>query len=126
MLIVDDQPLQRAGFRMVLDSQPDIEVVGEVGDGAQALTHARRIRTDVIVMDIRMPRVNGIVATERITSDAQVLQLGPAPRVILVTALELETQVPEAARVGAFAMLYKDLPPESLLEAVRAAASHGA
>ena len=99
-----------------------VTIVGEVGDGAQALSRARRDRIDVIVMDIRMPRVNGIVATERITTDPQVLALGAAPRVILLTALELETQIPEAARVGAFAMLYKDVEPEALLEAVRGAA----
>ena len=67
VLIVDDQPLQRAGFRLILDSQPDITVIGEAGDGAQALAQVRRTQTDVVLMDIRMPRVNGMVATERIT-----------------------------------------------------------
>ncbi len=69
-----------------------------------------------------MPRVNGFVATERISSDAQVLGLGPAPRVVLVTALDLDDHLPTAARVGAYAMLYKDVPPEALLEAIRGAA----
>ena len=122
VVIVDDQPLQREGFRMVLDSQRDITVVGEAGDGAQALALVRRIKTDVVLMDIRMPRVNGFVATERISSDAQVLGLGAAPRVVLVTALDLEDHLPTAARVGAYAMLYKDVPPEALLEAIRGAA----
>ena len=126
VLIVDDQPLQRAGFRLILESQPDIEVVGEAGDGAQALAQVRRTRTDVVLMDIRMPRVNGMVATERITTDATVRALGRPPRVVLVTALELDDHVPAAADVGAFAMLYKDVEPALLLEAIRgAAASHG-
>jgi DNA-binding NarL/FixJ family response regulator len=122
ILIVDDQPLQRAGFRMLLESQPDFEVVGEAGDGAQALALVRRTRVDVILMDIRMPRVNGLVAAGRIAADAQVLTMGRRPRVVLVTALELDEHVPAAAEVGAYAMLYKDSPPEVLLEAVRAAA----
>ena len=122
VLIVDDQPLQRAGFRMVLESQPDLEVVGEAGDGAQALAQARRTRVDVVLMDIRMPRVNGLVASKRITGDAQVAEMGRPPRIVLVTALELDDYVPAAAEAGAYAMLYKDTPPEVLLEAVRAAA----
>ncbi len=122
VVIVDDQPLQREGFRMVLDSQRDITVVGEAGDGAQALALVRRVKTDVVLMDIRMPRVNGFVATERITGDSQVLALGAAPRVVLVTALDLDDHLPTAARVGAYAMLYKDVPPEALLEAIRGAA----
>ena len=124
VLIVDDQPLQRAGFRMVLGSQPDIEVVGEAGDGAQALAQVRRTPVDVIVMDLRMPRVNGLVASRRITGDARVLGLGPAPRIILVTALELDENVPDAADAGVYAMVYKDVEPERLLAIVRAAAAH--
>lgn len=122
VLIVDDQPLQRAGFRLILDSQPDIEVVGEAGDGAQALAQARRTPTDVVLMDIRMPRVNGLVATERIRSDARILELGVAPRVVLVSALEIDEHFPAAASLGAFALLYKDAAPEILLEAIRGAA----
>ena len=124
VLIVDDQPLQRAGFRLILESQPDIEVVGEAGDGAQALAHVRRVATDVVLMDIRMPRVNGLTATGRIADDAQVRTLGTPPRVVLVTALELDEHVPAAAEVGAFAMLYKDAAPDELLEAIRGAAAH--
>ena len=123
VLIVDDQPLQRAGFRLILDSQPDIEVVGEAGDGAQALAHVRRTPTDVVLMDIRMPRVNGLMATSRIVSDEQVRALGAVPRVILVTALELDEHVPAAAEVGAYAMLYKDVSPDVLLDAIRGAAA---
>lgn len=124
VLITDDQPMQRAGFRMVLDSQADIEVVGEAGDGAQALAHARRIPTDVVLMDIRMPRVNGLVASERITSDARVQALGAVPRIILVTALDLDQHVPSAAEAGVYAMVYKDVAPETLLSIVRAAAAN--
>lgn len=124
VLIVDDQPLQRAGFRLILESQPDIEVVGEAGDGAQALAHVRRVPTDVVLMDIRMPRVNGLTATGRMGDDAQVNALGTPPRVVLVTALELDEHVPAAAEVGAFAMLYKDAAPDVLLEAIRGAAAH--
>jgi DNA-binding NarL/FixJ family response regulator len=133
VLIVDDQPQQRAGFRMVLESQPDIEVVGEAGDGAQALAQARRTLVDVVLMDIRMPRVNGLVASGRILGDAQVRTMGPAPRVVLVTALELDDYVPAAVEAGAFTILYKDVPPAVLLETIRgaaairsAAATHGA
>jgi len=127
VIIADDQPLQRSGYRLLLDSQPDIEVVGEAGDGAQTLAQVRRTSTDVVLMDIRMPRVNGFVAATRIAGDAQVKALGPAPRIVLVTALDLEDHIPAADAAGAFTLLYKDVPPELLLEAIRgAAASSGA
>jgi DNA-binding NarL/FixJ family response regulator len=126
VVIVDDQPLQREGFRLVLDSQRDITVIGEAGDGAQALAFVRRNRADVVLMDVRMPRVNGFTATERITADSQVRTLGAPPRVVLVTALDLDDHIPTAAKAGAYAMLYKDVPPEALLEAIRGAAKHRA
>ncbi len=126
VVIVDDQPLQREGFRMVLDSQRGIEVVGEAGDGAQALALVRRTKADVVLMDVRMPRVNGFTATERILKDAQVASLGQPPRVVLVTALDLDDHIPTAAKVGAYAVLYKDVPPEALIEAVRGAAKQRA
>ena len=127
VIIADDQPLQREGFRLVIGSQPDIEIVGEAGDGAQTLAQVRRTLTDVVLMDIRMPRVNGLVAAQRITADAQVRSLGPAPRIVLVTALDLDEHVRAADAAGAFTLLYKDVPPELLLEAIRgAAASSGA
>lgn len=122
VLVVDDQPLQREGFRLVLDSQRDITVVGEAGDGAQALALVRRMLVDVVLMDIRMPRVNGFTATERILADAKVQALGRPPRVVLVTALDLDDHIPTAAKVGAYAVLYKDVRPSALLEAVRGAA----
>ncbi len=126
VVIVDDQPLQREGFRLVLDSQKDITVVGEAGDGAQALALVRRTAAEVVLMDIRMPRVNGFTATQRILGDAQVAALGRPPRVVLVTALDLDDHIPTAAKVGAYAVLYKDVPPEALLEAVRGAAKQRA
>jgi len=122
VIIVDDTPRQRDGFRLLLESQKDLTVVGEAGDGAQALALARRIPADVVLMDVRMPRVNGFTATERILSDAQVAALGRPPRVVLVTALDLDDHVPTAAKAGAYAVLYKDAPPEALLEAIRGAA----
>lgn len=121
VLIADDAPHQRAGWRMVLDSQPDVTVIGEAGDGARALAIVRREPTDVVLMDLHMPRVNGLAASERITSDAAVHALGPAPRIVLATAIDLDDHVAEAARAGVFAVVYKDIDPESLLEIVRAA-----
>jgi len=126
VIVVDDQPLQREGFRLVLDSQSDLTVVGEAGDGAQALALVRRTPADVVLMDVRMPRVNGFTATERILSDAQVKALGRPPRVVLVTALDLDDHIPTAAKVGAYAVLYKDAPSAALLEAVRGAAKQRA
>lgn len=126
VVIVDDEHLQREGYRMVLESQKDITVVGEAGDGAQALALVRRVPTDVVVMDVRMPRVNGFTATERILGDAQVKALGRAPRVVLVTALDLDDHIPTAAKAGAYAVLYKDVPPAALLEAIRGAAKQRA
>ena len=123
VLIVDDQPLQRSGYRMVLEATPGIEVVGEAGDGAQALALARRTPTDVVLMDIRMPRVNGFVATERILADEQVSELGRVPAVVLVTALDRDDHISSAASAGAYAVLYKDANPEALIEAIRGAAA---
>jgi DNA-binding NarL/FixJ family response regulator len=122
VLIVDDQPLQRGGYRMILDSQRGITVVGEAGDGAQALAFVRRTRTDVVLMDVRMPRVSGIVASTRIRSDAQVAALGPAPRIVLLTALDLDDHIALAANAGAYAVLYKDVDPDALITAIRLAA----
>ena len=107
---------------MILAAQPDIDIVGEVGDGARALAVVRREPTDVVLMDLHMPRVNGLAASERITTDGQVRQLGPAPRVVLATALDLDDHVVDAARAGVFAVVYKDLEPDALLSTIRAAA----
>lgn len=126
VLIADDSPHQRAGWRMVLDAQPDLSVVGEAGDGAQALAIVRRTLCDVVLMDLHMPRVNGLAASGRIVGDAAVRALGPVPRIVLATALDLDDHVAEAARAGVFAVVYKDIDPESLLEIVRAAGASDA
>lgn len=123
VLIADDASAQRAGWRMVLDSQPDIMVVGEVGDGARVLAAVRREPVDVVLMDLHMPRVNGIAASTRITTDEMVRTQGAAPRVVLATALDLDDHVAEAARAGVFAVVYKDIEPDALLEIIRAAAA---
>jgi DNA-binding NarL/FixJ family response regulator len=122
MLLVDDSPWQREGWAVLFGSQPDLEVVGQAGDGAQALALLRRERADVVLMDIQMPRVNGLVATERILGDEQVLALGPPPRVILMTGVDLDDHVAAAAQAGAFAVLYKDAEPEALFAVIREAA----
>jgi DNA-binding NarL/FixJ family response regulator len=124
--IADDQPLLRQGIRMIVDSQRDMTVVGEASDGGQVLALARSAVADVVLMDIQMPRMNGIVAAARLATDAAVRRLGRAPRVILMTAVDVEDHLVEAASVGVFAVLYKDMPPEGLLSAIRqAAASDG-
>ena len=122
VLLVDDSPWQREGWAVLLGSQPDFEVVGQAGDGTQALTQARKQPVDVVLMDIQMPRVNGFVATTRILGDAKVLALGPAPRVILVTGVDLDEHLAAAAEAGAYAVLYKDAEPEGLFDAIREAA----
>jgi DNA-binding NarL/FixJ family response regulator len=127
VLLVDDSSQQRLGWRMVLDAQDGIEVAAEAPDGARALALARRVPLDVVVMDVRMPRVGGLTAAERIRGDAQVRRQGGPPGVVLMTALDLEDFVGPSAEVGADALLYKDVEPELLIAAVRAAAeSRGA
>lgn len=123
VLLVDDSRRQREGWALTVGSQPDFEVVGQAGDGAHAISLARHAPVDVVLMDIQMPRVNGLVATERMRRDPRVLEHGPAPRVILVTGFDIEAFLPAAADVGAFAVLYKDAEPESLFDAIRAAAA---
>ncbi len=122
IILADDQPLQRQGFRMVLDSQRDLVVVGEASDGAQVLALARAQPADVLLMDIQMPRMNGIMTAARIAADRGVLGHGRAPRVILLTAVDVEEHIAAAAIAGVFAVMFKDVAPEALLEAIRAAA----
>lgn len=122
--IVDDSTSQRDGWVLLLGSQPDFTVVGQAGDGAQALALVRREPVDVLIMDIQMPRVNGLVAAERIRSDAQVRELGKVPQIVLVTAVDLDDHVPAAALAGAYAVLYKDVDPEALFETLREAAAY--
>ena len=124
VLLVDDSRPQREGFRLLLGTQPEFEVVGQAGDGAQALAVLRKTQADVALMDVQMPRVNGIAATERILSDPQVREVGAPPRVVLLVSVYLEDHVPAAAIAGAYAVLYKDVTPEQLFETIREAAAY--
>ncbi len=123
VVIVDDSRPQRAGWALVIGSQPDLQVVGEARDGALALRMLRKEAADVALVDIRMPGIDGFVTAERIRTDQKVLSIGPAPRVILMASLDLDEQVPPAAEAGAYAVLYKDVEPEALLAAIRDAAA---
>jgi DNA-binding NarL/FixJ family response regulator len=113
ILICDDQGLVRAGFRKLLESEADIEVVGEAEDGRQAVELVRRRSPDLVLMDIRMPRLDGIEATRRIVAET-----GPAVRVLMLTTFGNDQYVYESLRAGASAFLLKDAPPEELLAAV--------
>ena len=115
--LVDDQSLVRMGFRMVLEAQPDIEVVGEASDGAEALALARRARPDVVLMDVRMPGTDGIAATAAITTEL------PDTRVLVLTTFDLDEYAFGALRAGASGFLLKDARPEELLAAIRAVAA---
>jgi DNA-binding NarL/FixJ family response regulator len=119
VLIADDQALVRAGFRMILDAEEDLEIVGEAPDGAEAVRLARELRPDVVLMDIRMPELDGIEATERV-----VAQAGDHPtRVLMLTTFDLNEYVYEALRAGASGFLLKDVPPEQLVAGIRVVAS---
>jgi DNA-binding NarL/FixJ family response regulator len=119
VLLVDDQDLVRAGFRALLDAQDDIEVVGEAGDGDEAVRVARRERPDVVLMDIRMPGTDGLAATRTIAADERLADV----RIVVLTTFELDEYVFEAIRVGASGFLVKDTSPVELLRAVRAVAA---
>ncbi|BDM68700.1 DNA-binding response regulator [Streptomyces nigrescens] len=116
VLLADDQLLVRAGFKVLLDAQPGIEVVAEADDGQQALAAVREHRPDVVLMDIRMPVLDGLAATRRITEDRQLADV----KVVMLTTFELDEYVFEAIRSGASGFLVKDTEPEELLRAVRA------
>ncbi|MEU1540460.1 response regulator transcription factor [Actinacidiphila glaucinigra] len=116
VLLADDQMLVRAGFAALLDAQPDIEVVGEASDGAQALGLVRELTPDAVLMDIRMPVMDGLEATRRITEDAALSEV----KVVILTTFELDEYVFEAIRAGASGFLVKDTEPEELVRAVRA------
>ena len=117
VLIADDQALVRAGFRAILEGQDDLEVVGEAADGGEAVTIARELRPDVVLMDVRMPDVDGIEATRRLLRD------GDAPRVLMLTTFDLDEYVYEAMKAGASGFLLKDAPRDQLVGAVRTVAA---
>ncbi|MEV4331291.1 response regulator transcription factor [Streptomyces sp. NPDC049597] len=116
VLLADDQMLVRAGFRALLDAQRDIEVAGEASDGEEAVRLVGELRPDVVLMDIRMPVLDGLAATRRITGDERLRDV----RVVMLTTFELDEYVFEAIRSGASGFLVKDTEPEELLRAVRA------
>jgi DNA-binding NarL/FixJ family response regulator len=113
VVLVDDQQMVRAGFRMVIDSQPDLTVVGEAGDGAAAVELLRRTAADVVLMDIRMPGTDGIEATRQVTA------LPDPPRVVVLTTFDLDEYVVAAIGAGASGFLLKDAAPEEMLAALR-------
>lgn len=117
VLVVDDQPLQRYGFRMLLDSVPETEVVGEAAHGAEAVRKAAELRPDVVLMDVRMPGMDGIEATRRIVA------AGDRSRVLVLTTFDIDEYVYEALRAGASGFLLKDVRPEELLAGIRAVAA---
>jgi DNA-binding NarL/FixJ family response regulator len=118
VLIADDQALVRAGFRMIIDDQPDMAVVGEAGDGAEAVELARRLLPQVVLMDVRMPNMDGLEATRRLAS----LPTQPL-RVVILTTYDLDEYVFDALAAGASGFLLRDVPPEDLVRAVRVTAN---
>ena len=116
VVLVDDQALFRAGIRMLIASQPDLEVVGEAGNGQEAIDVVRTTRPDVVMMDIRMPVMDGLTAT------AEILARPDAPRVVMLTTYDGETVLAQALQAGASGFLLKTLPPEELIGAIRVVA----
>jgi DNA-binding NarL/FixJ family response regulator len=119
LLLADDQALVRAGFRALLDAEPDFTVVGEAADGAEAVRLAAELRPDVVLMDIRMPGLDGLAATARISADARLAGV----RVLILTTFELDEYVFEALRAGASGFLVKDTEPVDLIRGVRVVAA---
>jgi DNA-binding NarL/FixJ family response regulator len=116
-VVADDQALVRGGFRLILQTQPDIEVVGEAADGREAVARTREQRPDVVLMDIRMPGMDGLEATRRLMTTQN------PPRVLMLTTFDLDEYVYDALRAGASGFLLKDVRPEQLADAVRAVAA---
>ena len=114
VLVADDEQLIRAGLRMIIESQPDLEVVGEAGDGIEAIERTRRLRPDIVLMDIRMPTLDGLAATRRIMD-----RPGSSARVIVLTTFDLDEYVYEALRAGASGFILKHAPEAQLLAAIR-------
>ncbi len=119
VVVADDQTLVRAGFRLLVDSAADLEVVGEAVDGAEAVALARRERPEVVLMDIRMPRMDGLEATRQISAD----ELLAGVRILILTTFDLDEYVYQALRAGASGFLLKDTPPADLLAAIRVVAA---
>ena len=117
VVVADDQAIVRAGFRLLIDSEPDLNVLGEAADGAEAVAIARKTTPDVVLMDIRMPVMDGIAAT-RLIADG-----GALPRVLILTTFDLDDYVFAALRAGASGFMLKDRPPEELLAAIRVVAA---
>ena len=115
VLIVDDQTLVRAGFRMILEIEPDLHVVGEASDGDDAVAQVAALQPDVVLMDVRMPGLDGIAATQRITADASC-----QARVVMLTTFDMDEYVYDALRAGASGFLLKDVQPELLVAGIRA------
>ncbi|MFJ8432925.1 response regulator [Kitasatospora sp. NPDC094019] len=120
VMLVDDQELLRTGFRMILQSQGDIEIVAEAGDGAQAVEKLRHTEVDVILMDVRMPRLDGVQATRRICLAEDGSPLPDAPHVLILTTFDLDEYAFAALKAGASGFLLKDVPPTELVAAIRA------
>jgi len=119
ILIADDQSLVRTGFRMILDAEPDLDVVGEAVNGREAVDKAKAAKPDVILMDIRMPDLDGIEATRRIVAEGG----EEAPKILMLTTFDLNEYVYEALRAGASGFLLKDVPAEQLADGVRVVAA---
>ena len=115
ILLADDQVMVRTGFRMILESEPDLEVVGEADDGAKAVAAVRSLRPDVVLMDVQMPNLDGLEATRQIAA----LNLDPETRILILTTFERDEYVFEALRSGASGFLLKNASPEELIDAVR-------
>ena len=118
VVIADDQALVRAGFRMILDAETDIDVVGEASTGGEAIAEIRRLRPDIVLMDVRMPEMDGIEATRQLLSDG-----ATETKVVMLTTFDMDEYVYEALRAGASGFLLKDVPPEQLVEGIRAVGS---
>jgi DNA-binding NarL/FixJ family response regulator len=117
VLVADDQPLVRSGFRMVIEERPDLELVGEASDGAQAIALARELDPDVILMDVRMPNLDGVEATR------QLVDAGTRARVLVLTTFDLDEYVYAAIHAGASGFLLKDVEPAELVDAIRVVAA---
>jgi DNA-binding NarL/FixJ family response regulator len=119
VLVVDDQPLIRAGFHKMVEARPDLEVVGEAADGAEAVAQARRLGPDVVLMDVRMPTMDGLEATRQLAGPG----VANPTKVLILTTFDLDEYVSEALRAGASGFLLKDAPPEELAAAIRVIAA---